>query len=219
MKQLFTIALAAMVALGASAQKKFSVLGDSYSTFKGAIPAHYDNFYPLNGNDVTEIGQTWWSLLASDYGYTLEKNDSWSGSTICMTGYYNQDFSDRAFITRVEKLGNPDIILVFGGTNDAWANVPMGEYKYSDWTHKELYNFRPAVAKMLSELKTLYPEASVYVLLNTELKEEVNESFKTVCEHYNVPLVVLKDIDKQISHPSQAGMKAIAAQVAEAIAK
>jgi hypothetical protein len=38
--------------------KKVSVLGDSYSTFIGVIPANYATFYPNDRNDVTEVSQT-----------------------------------------------------------------------------------------------------------------------------------------------------------------
>jgi lysophospholipase L1-like esterase len=40
---------------------------------------------------------------------------------------------------------------------------------------------------------------------------------KTVCDHYNVKYIELKDIEKQWGHPSQKGMQAIAEQVAAAI--
>ena len=49
--------------------------------------------------------------------------NSYSGSTICNTGYRDEDYSDRSFINRTTLLGNPDIILICGGTNDSWANA------------------------------------------------------------------------------------------------
>ncbi len=204
--------------LTASAQKKVSILGDSYSTFKGFIPQHYDVFYPMEGVDVKEVEQTWWSLFITENGHQLEKNNSWSGSTICNTGYGKADFSDRSFFSRINMLGNPDIILIFGGTNDSWAGAPIGEYKYSDWTKADLYSFRPALAYMLTELKMLYPAAEIYFLLNSELSAEINESAFTVCSKCDVPVIALKDIDKQMGHPSIAGMKAISDQVSEFIA-
>ena len=47
--------------------------------------------------------------------YELERNNSYSGSTVCHTGYKGADYSDRSFITRMVDLGQPDIILVFWG--------------------------------------------------------------------------------------------------------
>ena len=144
MKKVFFMMLMVAAFAHVSAQtRKVSVLGDSYSTFTGVIPEYYSTFYPNDRNDVKEVEQTWWSLYIKAKGYTLEKNDSWGGTTICGTGYGRMDSSRSNFISRVDSLGNPDIIFVFGGTNDAWANSPIGEYQYSDWTKEDCKNFRP----------------------------------------------------------------------------
>ena len=200
MRKLFSIVLMAMAVMATSAQtKKVSILGDSYSTFQGVNPEGYNPFYP------------------NDRNYVLEKNDSWGGTTICGTGYGRMDASRNNFISRVDKLGNPDIIFVFGGTNDAWARAPMGEYQYSDWTKDDCKNFRPALACLLDMLKKQYPKAELYSILNSELNEDVNESMREVCKHYGVQLIELHDIEKQNGHPSISGMKAICDQLLEAI--
>ena len=201
MKKLFSLVLMTLAVVCASAQtKKVSILGDSYSTFQGVNPEGYNPFYPNDRNDVTEVSQTWWDLYIKAKGYELEKNDSWGGTTICGTGYGRMDASRNNFISRVDKLGNPDIIFVFGGTNDAWARVPMGEYQYSDWTKDDCKSFRPALACLLDMLKKQYPKAELYSILNSELNEDV-----------------LHDIEKQNGHPSISGMKAICDQLLEAI--
>ncbi len=215
-KIVLLILMVATFACVSAQSKKVSILGDSYSTFIGIIPANYSSFYPNDRNDVTEIGQTWWSLYIQAKGYTLEKNDSWGGTTICGTGYGRMDSSRNNFIARVDSLGNPDLIFVFGGTNDAWANSPMGEYQYSDWTKEDCKNFRPAVACLIDLLKQRYPNAEFCFILNSELNETVNESMREICNHYNVKLVELHDIEKQNGHPSINGMKSICEQLLEA---
>lgn len=218
MKRFIVCALLATVAVAMSAQtKKVSILGDSYSTFKGIIPDNYATFYPDGNNDVKEVEQTWWDLYIKAKGYELEKNDSWGGTTICGTGYFGMDSSRSAFTSRVDLLGNPDIIFVFGGTNDAWANSPVGEYQYSDWTKDDCKTFRPALACLLDALQKRYPDAKIYSILNSELREEINESFREVCKHYDIQLIELHDIDKQNGHPSISGMQSICAQLLEAI--
>lgn len=218
MKRIIAIALMLSAVLPATAQtKKVSILGDSYSTFQDIIPSGYATFYPNDRNDVKEVGQTWWSLYNEAMGYELEVNDSWGGTTICNTGYGRMNFSSNSFNSRLWKLGNPDIIFVFGGTNDAWARSPLGEYQYSGWTKKDCNSLRPALAYMLDALTRLYPEASIYTILNSELQEEVNESFRTVCAHYGIKLIELHDIEKQNGHPSIKGMEAIKDQLIEAI--
>ena len=208
--------LTATFACTSAQQKKVSVLGDSYSTFVGIIPSNYSSFYPNDRNDVTEIEQTWWSLYLKAKGYELEKNDSWGGTTICGTGYGRMDSSRNNFISRVDSLGNPDIIFVFGGTNDAWARSPMGEYQYSDWTTDDCKNFRPALACLTDMLQKRYSKAEICFILNSELGDTVNESMREVCKHYNVKLVELHDIEKQNGHPSINGMKSICEQLLEA---
>ena len=215
-KIVLLILMVATFACASAQSKKVSILGDSYSTFIGIIPANYSSFYPNDRNDVTEIGQTWWSLYIQAKGYTLEKNDSWGGTTICGTGYGRMDSSRNNFIARVDSLGNPDLIFVFGGTNDAWANSPMGEYQYSDWTKEDCKNFRPAVACLIDLLKQRYPNAEFCFILNSDLNETVNESMREICNHYNVKLVELHDIEKQNGHPSINGMKSICEQLLEA---
>ena len=217
MKKLFLLMLMVATFAYASAQtKKVSVLGDSYSTFIGVIPANYATFYPNDRNDVTEVEQTWWSLYIKAKGYELEKNDSWGGTTICGTGYGRMDSSRNNFIARVDSLGCPDLIFVFGGTNDAWANSPMGEYPYSDWTKNDCKYFRPALACLIDMLQKRYAQAEICFILNSELREPVNESMREVCKHYNVKLVELHDIEKQNGHPSINGMKSICDQLLEA---
>lgn len=199
--------------------KKVSILGDSYSTYAGfQVPAHNLTWYytqPRMGNDVSDVSQTWWFQYIQREGYRLERNASYSGSTICNTGYNGEDYTDRSFVNRIGDLGDPDIIFVFGGTNDSWAKVPMGKYLYKEkqWTKEALYGFRPATAKMLSDLKQCYPNAEIYFLLNSELSDDVNTSVETICAHYDVPLIRLHDIEKQAGHPSQKGMRAIADQI------
>ena len=62
------------------------------------------------------------------------------------------------------RLGNPDIILIFGGINDNWANTPIGEYKYEDFKRADLYTYRPALAKLIELAQEHYPNDDVFTL-------------------------------------------------------
>ena len=104
---------------------KVSILGDSISTFSGWSDSSKGGaYYPKTGCDVTSVDQTWWHRLIYNYMSTgtFEKNISAGNTTIVQntTGdasayWYGWDFG-----TRVQKLGlgDPDVIMVFGGTND-----------------------------------------------------------------------------------------------------
>lgn len=207
----------------AQSSKSISILGDSYSTFQGYLQPdtnavwYWDNVEAMN-TDVHHVRETWWHQFIKKNGYRLCVNNSFSGSTICYSGYKTvgpdfTDYSDRAFVTRLDKLGCPDIIFVFGGTNDSWAGSPIGEYKYSGWTREDLFSFRPAMACMLEKMIDHYPNVKIYFLLNDDLREEIDESVKVICSHYEVDLIELVDIHKINGHPSVKGMRQICEQI------
>ena len=201
-----------------------TIFGDSYSTFEGYIePASNEPWYFQNGNkpqrtDVTDVTQTWWHQLLSRKGWHLCMNNSYSGSTISYSGYDGADYSLRSFNTRMTNLGSPDIIFVFAGTNDSWAGAPMGDYQYDDFAHANLFQFRPAMARMLEYMTKRYINTRIYFILNDGLRDEVNSSVLTICQHYGVPCIRLHDIDKMSGHPSVKGMQQIASHIEEFIA-
>ena len=215
MKRHFITFFLFLFILPVSAQIKVSILGDSYSTFEGWNPEGQAVWYDKNKrNDVRNVEETWWWQLIDDNGLELEKNNSWSGATICNTGYNGADFSDRSFLNRSNALGNnPDLIFVFGGTNDAWAGSPLGDEDGSD-----MFTVRPATKAMFKNIKNYYPEALCVAIINTELSADVENAIINACEIENIPYVKLKDIDKQAGHPSINGMKQISKQVWKATA-
>lgn len=215
MKRILLPVIGILLSLSAGAQLKISVLGDSYSTFEGKIPEGYDcwYFHETEGNDVNSPDQTWWQLMAEANGLEIEKIDAWSGSTVSYSGYRGEDYKNRSFNTRADRLGSPEVIFIFGGTNDDWAKSPIGEFKYSGWTEEDMYGYRPAFAHLLDSLQKLYPDALILNICNTELGRNVTESMTEICSHYGIPNIRLKHIDKQRGHPSQNGMKQIASQV------
>lgn len=206
---------------------RVSIFGDSYSTFEGYIPPTHEPWYAPEGspyskgdsNDVKQVEDTWWWQVAQNMGYRIEVNNSWSGSTVGYYGYRNENFQPRSFNTRVAYLGEPDIILCCCGTNDSWSGEKTGEYKYANWTENDMWYFRPAMARLLSAIRQNYPMAKPYIIINTELREDIVESMAVICRHYGVEYIQLHDIDKQSGHPSKAGMKAFADQVTEVLRK
>ena len=218
MKLFSTLICSLVCVFSACAQTpSISVLGDSYSTFEGYVTPSTNEmwYFEESGNrtDVNDVTQTWWWQVAKQGGYRLCVNNSYSGSTVGYRGYDGNDYSERSFLTRMDDLGNPDIILIFGATNDSWAGEPVGEYKYDNWTKADFYTFRPAMAYMLHHVVTRYPNVDVYFILNSELRDDITESCQKICQHYSVPCIALHDIHKINGHPSVQGMKSIATQV------
>ncbi len=205
----------------AQTKQRISILGDSYSTFEGYIPQGNEPWYfqkvDTSRSDVVKVNLTWWWQLIKEGGFLLEKNDSYSGATISYTGYDDADYSPRSFITRLPRLGSPDIILIFGSTNDSWAGVKIGEFQYSDFKRGDLYYYRPALAKLLEEALLRYPNVDIYFIINSELRQDITESTKTICKHYGIKYIQLENIDKRWGHPTAKGMKEISKQILKAI--
>jgi hypothetical protein len=222
-KKTYAIALLLLCCSMVMAQtKSVSILGDSYSTYEGFVsPATNAIWYETKNapkkTDVSSVRQTWWHQVISKKGWRLCQNNSYSGSTICHTGYNGNDYSDRSFITRMNDLGCPDIIFIFGATNDSWAGSPLGDYKYADIAPHELWQFRPALAHLLEWMQQRYIGTELVFLLNDGLKPDINESVTTICQHYGVRCIRLSNIHKLSGHPSVQGMTQIADQVIEAM--
>lgn len=115
--------------------KRLSVLGDSISTF--GTPDKYNatglwNYpgnwcrYPDETAGLMDVNQTYWKILMNKTGMIYGQNDCIAGSMIANKSTTNTSKSqgpDRCLSsqTRISHLGangNPDVILVYGGTND-----------------------------------------------------------------------------------------------------
>ncbi|MGN0855727.1 MAG: SGNH/GDSL hydrolase family protein [Kiritimatiellia bacterium] len=224
MRKVALIGLSVLTALFVEAAgPKVSILGDSYSTFTGYVtPAGNAVWYHAERKTagLESVEQTWWMQVIKGMGGTLEVNNSFSGSTICSTGYGGKDCLQTCFVTRAEALGKPDVILVCGGTNDAWAQSPIGEFKYNGWKTEDLKSFRPACAKMLVTLKKKYPQAKIVFVLNSGIGSVVPASVAEICKHYQIPVVnIPESCEKMDGHPTVAGMKAISEAVLAYIQK
>ena len=203
-------------------ETSFSILGDSYSTFEGFVtPESNDVWYnlpPDNYINVTDVSQMWWWQVQKAMNWELDHNNSFSGSVLCnwdTTNYYGP----HSFIRRADDLGNPDVIFVFGGTNDVWQKAPLGDFQYNDWTDEDLCLFRPGLAFLCAKLKRSYPTAKIYFMVDMQLGQEIVDSFHTIIAHYQVNYIDLYGIDKDWDHPTVFGMKSIADQTIAAIRK
>ena len=196
------------------------IFGDSYSTFEGHIPKGHAVYYsesdPSN-TGVTKVSETWWYPLLSLLSANLVYNDSWSGSTICNTGYGGDCSKTSSFIYRLERhiengffeKNKVDTLFVFGGTNDSWANSPLGEIKFSDIKAEELFSVLPAVSYLAKRLREALPDVNVIFLINTEIKEEIREGIRLCANHYGHRYIDFPYIEKVGNHPTPIGMKTI----------
>ena len=196
--------------------KKIFILGDSYSTFQGHIPEGYAAYYP--SLDVDEAEKTWWQLVLKKADLQLVRNCSYSGTTVCHTGY-SGDCSHISFLARLERLASEgffeknkiDELWIFGGTNDSWANSPIGEIKYGEISREEKFSALPGFSALLSLARSL-PVGRVITVLNTELRDEITEGYIAIAEHFGIPMLRLASITKESGHPTAKGMAEIAEQ-------
>ena len=200
----------------------FSILGDSYATFRGFVtegrPCYYPN--PEKVDDVLAVEDTWWHQLMQRNSMRLITNDSYSGATVCTTVRDKQPLSS-AFTERAKYSFSgdtqPDYIFVFGGTNDSWLERPIGQTKFTDRTEEDLKQMLPAYCEVLEYIQQYNPQATMVAVLNTDLHPDIHAGILKAAEHYGVIAVELKRIDKQNGHPSALGMRQITDQIEQAL--
>lgn len=129
--------------------EKFSILGDSISTFKGVTvddPATFYGHVMCRKGGFSGVEDTWWMRVIAGLGGVLERDNAYSGS--CVTEGYGLG---RGACTeqRIEALGNPDVVLIFMGANDVGFGVPAQE-------------FAAAYGLMLARLREKYPAAEIW---------------------------------------------------------
>ena len=219
--------------------KRVSVLGDSISTFAGYIPAGNRARYPQS-NLLTDVDLTWWKRLLDKNGMVLGINESWAGSLVSWDGSEGTDIgADKHIVssTRIQHLGDngqPDYILVFGGTNDVSRKVELGTFSYDDptkLTDVQIKNllvatFADAYRAMLIRLLKWYPKAHVICILPLYTSQtdganldRYNEVIKEECDFFGVPVVDTRTAGITMFnrslylpdgiHPNAAGMQLI----------
>lgn len=218
--------------------KIISILGDSISTFAGYIPkadginlAHRPR-YPQD-NLLTDVNDTWWMKLIITLEAELGVNDSWAGSTVSNFRDHNEkDFGPdaaMASLTRIKNLGangTPDLIIFFGGTNDAGKMIEKGSFYPShvlDLSALKWNSFADAYSQTLLRLRHFYPKSQIIVISpsisggyydNARLSEFADIALK-ICLHYNIKCVDLRtsgltvDMLPDTLHPNSEGMEHI----------
>lgn len=202
--------------------KTFSILGDSYSTFQGWIPEGNSCYYPnpVSVDDVLQVEQTWWHQLMQRREWKLLRNESYSGATVCTHTREGQppesSFTVRAHYLKEFKDENgcgPELIILFGCTNDSWLDRKVGQVKFEKRSAEDLNAVLPAYCETLEVLQRENPGAKVVCVINTDLKPEICRGILAAAAHYGAVAVELANIDKQNGHPSALGMRQIADQV------
>lgn len=229
--------------------KRISILGDSISTYgvpsaTNQLGTYCYSYYPTatcrysqDGVDsiAFNVNDTYWMQLINKLDANLGINESWRGS--CVTGDSADCFCSQNRINHLGSNGTPDLILVFGGTNDAGTSKPIGTFNggnYSDFdtdveiSALDVSTFANAYKAMIIRLMKTYPSAEIVSILPTYTStyytindlDSYVEVIKEVCDYFGV-----KWIDTRISginifnkntylvdgiHPNKYGMELLA---------
>ena len=178
--------------------------------------------------------------MIDENGMFLGVNESWAGSRVSNSQSIDSgDFGPNRCIssqTRINHLGDngtPDIILVYGGTNDAGGNVTIGTFNtenpinYTDAQIEALpvVTFADAYRAMLIRLLKTYPSTRIIVMLPnfttsyysiTNLDSYV-EVVKEACDFFGVEYIDIRTAGITVYnqstyfpdgiHPNAAGME------------
>lgn len=104
--------------------KKVSVIGDSISTFRGYIPFKYSTYYPrADGTFISVEDMYWYQLIYKHMtNARLERNIAYSGSWVTKADTSKDTYFAKRFIDQ-NGVGDADIVIIHGGTNDWNKNV------------------------------------------------------------------------------------------------
>ena len=216
--------------------KRVSVCGDSISTFSGYIPGSYAYHYPCATTDhsycecVRNVCQTYWYQVIYDHmkNARLDMNMSYSGSAVARSTntdkntnhWYTQCYTQRYI--RQGGIGNPDIILLHGGTND-WAHNDNRLYPGSAMcksaaapsdavmesmfttadaatTREEIEalddtTFCTAYIKLVKMWMQQYPGVKIVCIIGDYLSEGVEQSVLKIAAHYGAKCVDLLQVN------------------------
>ena len=178
---------------------KYSVLGDSRSTFRGISPwsdhCHYPDNYLKNSNDM------WWAIMEKNTGLQRLKIDAFSGSRISTGGATPHYADGYEFCTdlRINELVDgeikPDYVFVYGGVNDWYNNIAIGNTSYNS---DDTDNVANALAITLKKIQTKIPNAKIYVILENYTDNVYKGQYNFPVNSSKIPLGDLIEAQKNV---------------------
>lgn len=227
--------------------KYVSILGDSISTFQGYNPDGFNVYYTLDNQKISGVinsSDTWWGIVIKHLGGELLINNSWSGSRVSKIPQFADEFPSGCSDERSGGLHlsgiNPDIIIVYLGTNDWGYSVPPRRDMTCGLLESEVFDV--AYETMLAKIKSNYPSAEIWccTLCTTYMRSNPSFTFPYsfrghhIEEYCNIikdkaSLLGCKLIDLYAektpydavdgSHPTKKGMKTLANLMLKTIRK
>lgn len=207
-----------------------SIVGDSISTYEGFNPEGYAVFYDSamqQRNGLSSVYDTWWAKVNQALQGFLCVNNAYSGSRV--TGC---DFPAASSRQRTGSLHTaqyiPDLILIYIGFNDFGSGVPVRRAGLNLFSKIDSGYFADAYSKMLSQIKSNYPQAKIVcaTLMRSGMAgnenwlfpeqfaltnfEDYNRAIRQVCKKENCYLADLSALNWRYetldgTHPTKNG--------------
>lgn len=242
--------------------KKHSVFGDSISTLKGVVPEENRWYYDeadTNGTGVVDPADTWWMRTVEREGGELLANASFSGSMVQGAAFPAARSQERARQLLGPDGEPPDVVWVFAGINDYGWGSPEAQVvggseaappgcDAADFPSVDpagaapadaARRFEEAYAEMLSNIRTVAPDAEVRCLtllpgrapgrrqsafcwtLRGVPLDDYNEAIRRAAAAAGADVVDVCALGFDYdtvdgTHPDQEGMRQLAALVAAA---
>ena len=192
--------------------KKLSIIGDSISSFEGWLPSGNKHFADYNiGGGLQDWTKTYWGALCNTYMkglITIEKNISWTGSCVAQDTREGSDYRP-AFVTRYGKsnvgttyalnsIGSPDIVIIYGGTNDRYnessglsdvSTTPTDQEFASIFAKTDdalsVTSFVEAYVKLINMVHADCPNAKIINLIGDYVTTAQIASIKKISDHFD----------------------------------
>ncbi|MCQ2168842.1 MAG: SGNH/GDSL hydrolase family protein, partial [Bacteroidales bacterium] len=191
--------------------KKLSIIGDSISSFEGWLPEgnkYFADYYI--GGGLQDWTKTYWGALCTKYmvgKLQMEKNISWTGSCVAQDTRTGSSYRP-AFVTRYGKsnvgatyalnsIGSPDIVIIYGGTNDRYnsgyglsdVNSTPDDAEFDAIFKKSNDNlvvtsFVQAYVKLINMVHADCPDAKIINIIGDYVTLEQIASIKKISDHY-----------------------------------
>lgn len=219
--------------------KRYSVFGDSISTLHGFQPESYAVEYEgavARDSGVQTFDDTWWGMVINALDGELLVNDAYSGCMVTSGHRWRMAFPSAASEERIEALcspGNPDVLMVYLGTNDWGRYMDVEDWKQPWWR-----TFAGSYDHMLHDLRLRMPDTEIWCLNLTYSKRmmyyfyqealerivDYNRAIARAVQRHGARLVDLwanasaySSVD--LAHPDRVGMQTIANAVLQAVSK
>lgn len=237
-------------------KKKISILGDSISTCEGIsndatinstlssnLPRYYADDIAYETTQATCELSSWkksyWGSVIDNLDLDLVVNNSWRGTSVSTArGASSCTSGTRATQLHADNGTEPEIVVIYIGTNDYTANTDVGTYTdvsdvYNSSTKSyvgDTSKFSLAYATMVHKVINRYKDVDVYLcnlIYDTDLGKSYNEAINKIAEEFDCHVVDFNQLVSTWSwaghcfsdnlHPNETGMSLMADILEETI--